>query len=852
MADGMHNAGDVFAPLPDMEAGQSAAPRASRPTPAPAILPAPIPLPTVIRHREHGTPAQVWPYRDETGALLFVVARFDTPHGKEVLPYVATATRWRWGAPPVPRSLYGLDWLAERSDAPVLLVEGEKAAEAARELFPGHVVMTWQGGSEAVSRADWTPLAGRSVILWPDADAAGAKAARSAVEALCKAGAARVAVVELPLDLPEGWDVADPLPAGVTLDNLRTMLAEAAPVTADEAEEAGATKPDGTAGAKPDPLAALRDDVARAAGLGADEWALARKAMAARHGVPVSYLDGLREEHRHAQAAADRKRRAETAEPSPDTDERGRARLFVDAADLPDTARELGQHLGRAAHLFVRGRPVRLVRDETTGELTADLLTPEGVVAEAHRVTRPWQHAKGKGGVMQEVPVTLPDRVARLYLADPGAWGLLPLAGIAAAPLLHDDGAVHAVEGYDPRSRMWCRAVPSLELPDEPTREDAAAALLTLRQHLRTFAFADAPRTRGPCEAVEVVDLSQPPGNDESAALAALLTAVCRPSLDLAPALVVRAPPYSGSGTGKGLLVRVLCAVAFGAAPSAMTAGADPAELDKRLTAALIGAAPVLFLDNLNATALKSDVLASAITESPAEVRRLGQSVVVRLNPSAFVAITGNGLKLSEDLARRFLIAELDARTEDPETRAFKGDIVADTLADRARLLSAALTLWRWGRREGDALPRGRPMGSFGRWSRWCRDPLVALGCADPATRIAEAKAADPRRQMVGELFAAWWTAHGPAEVTVAGLADAVKLLADPSAKGRQYLARYISNLAGTRAGGYALMVHRPEGRHSPDRYSLHVTAEGRRPNEGPAGAATAQDAPAGAWEAEL
>jgi predicted alpha/beta hydrolase len=166
-------------------------------------------------------------------------------------------------------------------------------------------------------------------------------------------------------------------------------------------------------------------------------------------------------------------------------------------------------------------------------------------------------------------------------------------------------------------------------------------------------------------------------------------------------------------------------------------------------------AGPTLFLDNVNSIALKSDVLASAITERPAAVRPLGRSATVQLNPTAFVAVTGNGLLLSEDMARRSVTVELDAGIEDPETRDFRGNFLSETLAAREALLADALTIWRWGRQMGDALPAGRSLGSFNDWARWCRDPLVALGCHDPALRVADAKAKDPRRQRVAELFTA-------------------------------------------------------------------------------------------------
>ncbi len=134
------------------------------------------------------------------------------------------------GADRAPTPLYGLDRLAARPDAPVLVVEGEKAADAAAVLFPGRVAVAWQGGTPAVGKADWTPLRGRPVAVWPDADKPGREAAAKVARAIIGAEAARAAVVAVPADWPEKWDVADfgradrPQPPGLTADALRAML----------------------------------------------------------------------------------------------------------------------------------------------------------------------------------------------------------------------------------------------------------------------------------------------------------------------------------------------------------------------------------------------------------------------------------------------------------------------------------------------------------------------------------------------------------------------------------------------------------------------------------------------------
>ncbi len=85
--------------------------------------------------------------------------------------------------------------------------------------------------------------------------------------------------------------------------------------------------------------------------------------------------------------------------------------------------------------------------------------------------------------------------------------------------------------------------------------------------------------------------------------------------------------------------------------------------------------------------------------------------------------MTGNGLSVSEDLARRFVAVEFDPRTEDPEARPFKNDIRAEVRERRTELLSALLTIWRWGRLSTD-IKRGLPLGSFEQWCRWVRDLL--------------------------------------------------------------------------------------------------------------------------------
>jgi hypothetical protein len=123
--------------------------------------------------------------------------------------------------------LYGLPKLAAMPDAAVLLVEGEKTTDAAQVHFPGHAVLTWSGGAEGVGKADFSPLSGRKVILWPDNDEPGFKAVLT-IAALLDDKAASIAIVRPPDILPEKWDLADaPVPGFSPQAHMETAMSVA-------------------------------------------------------------------------------------------------------------------------------------------------------------------------------------------------------------------------------------------------------------------------------------------------------------------------------------------------------------------------------------------------------------------------------------------------------------------------------------------------------------------------------------------------------------------------------------------------------------------------------------------------
>lgn len=203
------------------------------------VMPAPDDAPAPPEaHPKHGKPSASWRYLDASGRLCFLHTRFEpraVGERKQFAPLSlwrqpSGALVWRWKAAPAPRPIFGADLLAARPDALVWIVEGEKARDAAAAMLPDAVVVCWAGGAQAVLLSDWSPLAGRDVILWPDRDAPGAGCMEKLAARLLEAGAASVRSLDLDAfakagaDLPEGGDAADLAAMGWDASRLASVL----------------------------------------------------------------------------------------------------------------------------------------------------------------------------------------------------------------------------------------------------------------------------------------------------------------------------------------------------------------------------------------------------------------------------------------------------------------------------------------------------------------------------------------------------------------------------------------------------------------------------------------------------
>ncbi len=155
----------------------------------------------VLISEKYGPGVKGWKYHTAEGGWAFSVVRHEKDGKKEIIPYYyGEDSKWHQGQPyKTGRPLYHLHELI-KSDLAVLVVEGERCADI---KVPGYIITTWAGGSSAVSKTDWAPLAKRDVLIWPDADDAGIKAAAAIRNRLPHAKILQIK------DKPSGWDIAD-------------------------------------------------------------------------------------------------------------------------------------------------------------------------------------------------------------------------------------------------------------------------------------------------------------------------------------------------------------------------------------------------------------------------------------------------------------------------------------------------------------------------------------------------------------------------------------------------------------------------------------------------------------------
>ena len=373
-----------------------------------------------------------------------------------------------------------------------------------------------------------------------------------------------------------------------------------------------------------------------------------------------------------------------------------------------------------------------LWRWEKTGDHNRDILVTMLVKLNPSRLSyMTAKHAasfqKYNVRLKQWEPIDPPRDVVE-QLLELGHWSFPTIKEIINSPTMRPDGSLLTTPGYDPATQLWYKSSGDIELPmipDCPTRAEAEAALQLLQDLLKGFPFKD-----------EV---------SKAVAIAGLMTPVLRGAFEFAPMFLILAPE---AGSGKSYLVIVIGTLATGRAPVPLPMVENKDELDKRLTAAMFGAKPILHLNNLDFD-LESGLLNQIITDGTVDIRPFGkndQTISCDCRGTTTFA-NGNNIRIVGDLVRRTLTVRIDAKSEHPETRTFTFYPVEQVRADRGKYLAAIFTIVRAYIAAGRPHKDATALAGFSDWSRTVREPLIWLGLEDPVKSMEDNRANDPKRE---------------------------------------------------------------------------------------------------------
>lgn len=360
-------------------------------------------------------------------------------------------------------------------------------------------------------------------------------------------------------------------------------------------------------------------------------------------------------------------------------------------------------------------------------------------------------------------PGMAPDQIVQTLLARCGA-DAPPLVGIIEAPTIRDDGSLLDAPGYDARTGLfaWFDTESFEPLVDAPTADDAQAALEYLRgEFLAEFVFES--------------DL------DRDVAIAALVTALIRRALPGdAPGFVFSAPQQS---SGKTALANAICGAAYGRPSAAVAWPRGDEEMGKTLLALLREGQSGVTFDNVeDGSVVSSAVLAAAITSPTFAARLLHTNDTAEVPCNCVFFITGNNLSVEQDLATRFLICDLNPRTERPDQRAFRrGDLTDWVSRHRADVVRAALTIVRAYFAAESPKPDARP-SRFPRWDQMVRYPLIRAGAGDVAVKFDTSHEQDSSLSALRDFLKTWRANFGDQELTASDLLSATsgEMFRDP------------------------------------------------------------------------
>lgn len=313
---------------------------------------------------------------------------------------------------------------------------------------------------------------------------------------------------------------------------------------------------------------------------------------------------------------------------------------------------------------------------------------------------------------MERVQYDPPASFLKEYLESTEHEGLQKINGIIYTPLIDEKTGIIVHKGYDKKTGFI--GMYDTKYFDEvklATKEQAVKALHRIEKLLGECSFAST--------------------KDKSAAIASILTAVIRPSIDYAPMILVTGPVY---GAGKSYLVDII--LSFNTpfeeqtVPTPLPKSED--EMKKSLLAQLRELPNYINFDNISEDIEPFPSLCMVITSSSFKDRIMTTSKTIEVPTRVLITASGNNIEVKRDLLRRCLPIRIDPHTEHPEMISYQQEPEKMVRAEPSYWQAQALTIIQAYLNSKEHV-HCKALAGFNSWTHLVRKPLVWLGLDDPA-----------------------------------------------------------------------------------------------------------------------
>jgi len=286
------------------------------------------------------------------------------------------------------------------------------------------------------------------------------------------------------------------------------------------------------------------------------------------------------------------------------------------------------------------------------------------------------------------------------------------LRGITCMPIIHPDGSIFSVPGYDVETQNYYApvAIDALDVPDKPTDDDVKDAVALLEEVIADFPFYDDDTMTGASKANT---------------LGMIITTAARSIIPgKIPAHLITKP---ARGTGASFLCAVLYTIATGINGAFHTAPTKEEDWKKDITTMISGGSTLNVFDNVEGE-ISSQYFSAVLTMDIWKDRKFHSNSEELCYESKGIlwVVNGNNVEISGDVGRRSVLIQLDAKTARPFERTSlfahgrDDEFITWLLENRGRVISAIMTLIRSWILKGEPEPENPRIigGGFESWSR--------------------------------------------------------------------------------------------------------------------------------------